>query len=454
MIYFIIFYSQLFHFIKGNNVCYSSYFINDKTPIISGFDQLYEQSKFETCFPQFNTTQAFDIILENFSFNKSIEYDFNFFHEYSNSLTLRNTNLTELIDINLLKLKTLIIEAKLLQLDKSQLLPSTLETINLSKNQIYQIHSGFFRQFPHLKKLILSHNKLVKISSLIFKSNYIDLIDLSNNYLKYILSITFENTNSSNNLTLDLENNYLFTIPLIFGDLKSIKHIVIGYQSAMLFKFPYFNTTLTIDKLYVHFDPFFKRRQPLNLLCNLKSKNLYINKILLSPNARLYDVQDIQVQVDNTVLTVKFYYFWEILDYYEALVFFRNIVNQLRPYWENYFEWSVGYMRHFECPSSNVILVNKEDDENLGLSNSFEINFDYDDVKTKRGNKSDLAQFNTKSFFNMRRILLLLGLDENFYIPTKISMLIASICASLLSIVLFGWLFNWLCIKNNDLFNS
>ena len=97
---------------------------------------------------------------------------------------------------------------------------TSLQTVDLSRNQCYRLNPYFFTQTPNLTTLLLSMNRLGEPLSndtegVIFsKLDHLKTLDLSSNYLKHISEAAFKN--NENLQVLNLSNNAFNTfLPIL-----------------------------------------------------------------------------------------------------------------------------------------------------------------------------------------------------------------------------------------------
>ncbi|XP_072352673.1 toll-like receptor 1 [Scyliorhinus torazame] len=113
-------------------------------------------------------------------------------------------------------------------------LPSLTQILDLSQNNIAEIHMQDFASLHRLKSFNLSSNKIRNLASAIFRSNQeLECLDLSKNELSNIECHFLLNVTSLKYLDIS-DNNFLhLTLGKAFGFLKNLEYLGLGSRKAI-----------------------------------------------------------------------------------------------------------------------------------------------------------------------------------------------------------------------------
>ena len=147
-------------------------------------------------------------------FSKDVYNEYEFSHEVSTIETIDLSN-NQIFELNEIFFKSLV----------------NLRTLIMSSNSLSFLNSDVFNNLLHLELLDLSSNKLVELSDSIFY-NLINLqfLSINNNFLSIIRNNSF--LSLKNLQALDLSNNQISTIPygLFHSNLSSLVYLNLSYN--------------------------------------------------------------------------------------------------------------------------------------------------------------------------------------------------------------------------------
>ncbi|CAF0934573.1 unnamed protein product [Brachionus calyciflorus] len=249
---------------------------------LNGYNyQAFNLKKFKYCYNLYEPNLQ-KLFIKSFKFEK-ITYDFNFIHRTIRYFEIEESNLELLPNISRLHLNFVRLNNnQLKRLDNRDLMPNTIEFLNLKNNQIEFIKSDFFIMLTKLKELFLNNNKKLKsINYLIFNSKQFYLLKFDNNQIEKFDEINFLAEPNEETFEINFHNNRLQKIPYFTGKIKKFKKILLGYQH--LSDILYTKDGLKLDKedkpLYIkHFwislNLFRDWETPIEYYC-LKFSNFY-----------------------------------------------------------------------------------------------------------------------------------------------------------------------------------
>lgn len=116
-------------------------------------------------------------------------------------------------------------ENKLTRLVNDNTLPYSITSLDLCQNLIESIEENFFVPMKHLKNLLVDENRIRVIDRLVFTSEQLKFISISQNDLRTLNEI---HLNTSRNVTINelrLTRNSLDKLPIFTGSIRMIKRL-------------------------------------------------------------------------------------------------------------------------------------------------------------------------------------------------------------------------------------